>query len=366
MSSLEMHHQLGLGDQAPFELRGERDGVPRLEQQPQLAPAQRLLVLGQAGDDGHGAAGQRAQYQLRRGRGSGRRRDRDRGASEVLSLRAVGGPGQAHAAQPARQRHRRRRGRVAQPDRGAPVEAGRTSLQRARTAASRRAPPRPRRRSRGLLEGLGALQQVRPRQDERYFAWEVALHQVARGREAGGAPVESAEQQLDHLARHLRRDEALGGGVEGADVERARGRSAAEDALGANGSCTCTKPSRRGRAGPPACARHPGAATPSRRAGTAATVRRRAPTRSPPRRTGRRGSSAAPGRSPGPREPARASRTARPRPRGGRARRASSERRSTKRLTSWCCSQGLESPGRSRTAGAAPSAAYAQRAALAQ
>ena len=58
----------GVGDQ-PLQLRGQRVGVARLEQQPELAVAQRLLVLRQPRDHRHGAARQRPQHQL------GRRRD---------------------------------------------------------------------------------------------------------------------------------------------------------------------------------------------------------------------------------------------------------------------------------------------------
>jgi hypothetical protein len=190
----EVHDQLRLGDQ-PLELRGHRDRVARLEQQTQLALAQRLLVLRQAGDDRDGAARQGAQHQLRRRRGPGRRGDRDRRAGQVLGLRAVGRAGQAHAlAQPARQGYRRRRCRVAQPDRGPPVEVGRQPPQRAQEQPHR-APL--------LLGGeddlgralvrLGTLQQVRSRQDDAVLAREVALDQVARGGEAGGAPVEPPE-----------------------------------------------------------------------------------------------------------------------------------------------------------------------------
>ena len=144
---------------------------------------------------------------------------------EVLRLGAVGRAGERDAlAQAPRQRRRRRGGRVAQPDRGAPVELGRDAPQRADEQPQRAALLGVREhdlRRPGLLP-RGALLEVGAGVDHGVVAGEVALDEVARGGEARGAPVEPPEQELDHLARHLGRDEALGGRVEGADVERAR------------------------------------------------------------------------------------------------------------------------------------------------
>ena len=140
--------QLGPGDQ-PLELGGERERVARLEQQAELALAQRLLVLGQARHHRHGAAGQRAQHELRRRRGAGRGGHGDRGARQVLGLRAVAGPGQPHPlAQPARQARppAPRPGRAARSWRASRGRWTRGAA-RAGTAAARRAPPRPRTRS---------------------------------------------------------------------------------------------------------------------------------------------------------------------------------------------------------------------------
>ena len=121
------------------------------------------------------------------------------------------------------QRHGGRRGRVAQPDRRAPVELGREAAQRAQEQPQ--GTPlllggeddlrRP-------LVGLRAVEQVGAGPDHPVVAGEVALDQVARRGEARRAAVEATEQQLDDLARHLGRDEPLGGRVERADVERAR------------------------------------------------------------------------------------------------------------------------------------------------
>ena len=192
---------------------------------PELAVAQRLLVLRQARDDRHRAAGEGAQHQLRRGRCARGGRDRDPRSREVLGLRAVRRPGERDAvAQPARQRHRRGAGRVAQPDRRVPVEVGRQPPQRAQEQPQRAA----------LLFGrehdLRRLTRLRRRArdeigaglDDAVVAGEVALDEVARGAEAGRAAVEAPEQQRDDPARDLRREEALGGRVEAADVQRAR------------------------------------------------------------------------------------------------------------------------------------------------
>ena len=101
---------------------------------------------------------------------------------------------------------------------------------RAGTAAAPTSPRRPSRRSRrpraaGIRVGGGASVarcQVGARRDHLVVAGEVALHEVARRLERGGAPVEAAEQQLDDAACDLCRQHTLAGAVERADVERAR------------------------------------------------------------------------------------------------------------------------------------------------
>ena len=210
--------------QQPLDLGGEREGVTRLEERAELALAQQLLVLREPGDHGHRAAGHRAQHELRGGRRSGGGRHGDRRAGEVLRLGAVAGAGQGHAlAHAARERRRRRGGRLAQPDRGAPVEVGREAPERAQEQPQGAALLLVREHDLGRTVGLRAARlEVRARADHGVVAGEVALDQVARGREARRAAVEAAEEELHHLARHLRRDEALGGRVEGADVQRAR------------------------------------------------------------------------------------------------------------------------------------------------
>ena len=218
--------QLRVAQQA-LELGGERERVARLEQQARARRrARSSSYCGRRDTTGTAPPAMRAQHELRRRRGAGRRRHGDRGACEVLGLGAVGRAGEPHAlAQPPRQRDGRRRGRVAEPDRGAPVEvAWAAAAARAGTAAARRAPPRPRTRSRAAPRRVrpGGRSRSAPGMDHGVVAGEVALDQVAGGGEARGAAVEPAEEELHHLARHLGRDEALGGGVEGADVQRAR------------------------------------------------------------------------------------------------------------------------------------------------
>ena len=57
---------------------------------------------------------------------------------------------------------------------------------------------------------------------EPVVAGEVARHQLGRRGQARGARVEAPEEALDEAPRDERREQTLGGGVEGADVERAR------------------------------------------------------------------------------------------------------------------------------------------------
>ena len=222
-ASCVLAHELRLGEQ-PLELGGERQRVTRLEQRAELAVAHELLVLGQPRHHGHGAARERPQHELRRRRGAARGGDGDRRARQVLRLGAVRGPGDRHAvADPARQRHRRTRGGIAQPDRRLPVGLDGQAPQRAQEEPQRAALLLAREHdARRLARRLGTLEQVGARMDDLVVAGEVALDQVARGDVARRAPVEAAEEQLDDLARDLRRDEALGGRVEGADVQRLR------------------------------------------------------------------------------------------------------------------------------------------------
>ena len=67
-----------------------------------------------------------------------------------------------------------------------------------------------------------ARERRRARAQDAVLGGEDPLHQLARGLERGGAGVEAAEEELHEAARHLRGEHALGGRVEGADVERAR------------------------------------------------------------------------------------------------------------------------------------------------
>ena len=130
--------------QQALELSGQGHRVARLEQQPQLALVEHLLVLGEPRGHRHRAAGERPEQQLRGGRRARRGGHGDGGARQVLGLRAVGGPGEADAlAQPPRQRGRRegRRGRAARWSRSSRARRG-ACAGRAGTAAARRAPPR--------------------------------------------------------------------------------------------------------------------------------------------------------------------------------------------------------------------------------
>ena len=170
MRRCEAVDQRGIGDQ-PLELGGQRHRVARLEQQPQLALAQRLLVL-RAGAPTTGTAppASARSTQLRRGRGARRRGHGDRRPRQVLGLRAVG------------RARRGARGRAAgaaalmagaAPGRAArswPASRARRAAGAARagTAAARRAPPRRRTRSpAGRRSGAGPLRAGRRRAGSR-------------------------------------------------------------------------------------------------------------------------------------------------------------------------------------------------------
>ena len=128
-------------------------------------------------------------------------------------------------------RSRMRRDRV-----GATALAGSRSQIVARQSRSRRKPPK---RAQEQPQGAalllvrehdlgrpivlrGPALEIRTRADHGVVAREVALDQVAGRRVARRAAVEAPKEQLHHLARHLRRHEALGGRVERADVQRSR------------------------------------------------------------------------------------------------------------------------------------------------
>ena len=329
--------------QQPLELGGEREGVARLEERTQLALAQQLLVLREPRDHRHRAPGHRAQHELRGGRGSGGGRHGDRRTREVLRLGAVARAGQGHAlAHAARQRRRRRGGRLAQPDRGAPVEVGREAAERAQEQPQRAALLLVREHDLGRTVGLRRPARGDPRPGGSRCsrrgssarsgrAWPRSSPCGRRGGRRGAPPPcappasrRSARWSSGRCRRSARASAAARPTRRSAQTARARAGSRA----------------RRGRADPPACATRPAASTPSRRAGTEATgptatmdaqpssaqsasgSERSALTFARPSRTSSRESDGAITTTRWPRE------------------HSSSERRSTKRLTSWCCSQG--------------------------
>ena len=194
----------------PLELRRQRHRVARLEQQPELALVEHLLVLGEARGHRHGAPGQRAQQQL------------GGGAVPVEAATAMVGARRG-AAPPSRRRGRRsargraagaeRRRRPAPPDRAArrsPASRARSGSLRSARRNSRSAPRSSSAEntiSGGPSAALRAAGQVGAGPDHPVGAGEEALHHVARGGEAGGAPVEAPEQPLHERTRHLGRDE---------------------------------------------------------------------------------------------------------------------------------------------------------------
>ena len=147
-------------------------------------------------------------------------------AGQVLGLRAVAGPGElarGRAAAAAADRRARWPGRAA---RSSPASPGRSDRRRSARRNSRSAPRSS--SAENTISGgplavvCGPVQEVGARADQAVVAGEVALHQLAGHGEARGAPVEAPEQQLHHPARDLGREQPLGGAVEAPDVQRAR------------------------------------------------------------------------------------------------------------------------------------------------
>ena len=211
----------------PLELGGEHVDVAGLEAQAEVAVPEQLLVGGQAGHHGHGAGAERAHDQPGRGRLAERGGDHDVGVGEhrVLGrvLRRDDGDAVAHAAA----QRAGRRGAGGGEDGGAPVDVVADPAQGAQEQPQRRAlllgAERDPERS-GLLAGgaLLAVDRGGAGPQQRVGGRERVLHLLARGVEGRRARVEAAEEQLHEAARHLGREHPLGGGVEGADVERAR------------------------------------------------------------------------------------------------------------------------------------------------
>ena len=267
-----------------LELGGERERVARLEQQAELAVAQRLLVLRQARHHGHRAAGQRAQHELGRGRRARPRPPRRSGAREVLGLRPVAGPGE-------RTRSRRRRGSVTAPAprpgraaRSSRASRGRVGSRRSARRKSRSAPrssSAEKTISGGPAVGRGRARRSAPGWITSVLAGEVALDQVAgRGKLAvrpssrpnsssttrrATCVESSARWRVEACRRSARASGAAPPTPRWARTARARARSRA----------------RRGRAGPRACATRRAGAPPSRRAERQRSGRRPRATRSP-------------------------------------------------------------------------------------
>jgi hypothetical protein len=121
------------------------------------------------------------------------------------------------------QRRRGRRAAGAEHDR-LPGHVERQLAQRAQELAQRRAllvvDEGDLRGRRGVARA--PIDRVRARRDHVVDAGEPAPHEPCRRVEARGAHVEAAEHALDELARDLGAEHALGGQVEGADVQRPR------------------------------------------------------------------------------------------------------------------------------------------------
>ena len=203
-------------------MRAQRLGVAGLEQHPERALAQDLLVDGQPAGDRDRARAQRAHEQAR-GRGlAARRGDQDVRAREHVHLVGLRRRHHLDAVAQARAQSARAPAGGGRVDRRPPVGVRGQAAQGAQEHALRlallviaeRDPQRPAGRGAGRRLGAGEHDVVRRR--------ERPLHQRARRLERGGARVEAAEEALHEPARDLRRDDALRRRVERADVERAR------------------------------------------------------------------------------------------------------------------------------------------------
>ena len=209
----------------PRELRAQHLGVARLEQQPLGAVVQHLLVDRDPRSDRHRAGRDRLHHGRGAGRDAGRRRAQRVRPREQRLERLAPRSRQPHAltqraGQPGGQVDARRR-----PDRRAPLAVQRQPAQRAQEQPQRRAllleHERDLQRAVRAVARREALQ-VDAGSHDRVVAGEEARDQPARDVEGRQPGVEAAEEQLDEPARHLRRQHALGRGVEAAHVQRAR------------------------------------------------------------------------------------------------------------------------------------------------
>ena len=200
---------------------------------------------GRRDDHGHGAAGDRTQHVLRRRRGAGRGRDGDLRAGEVLRLRAVRRPGERDAvAQGARQRHRAEVVGQPRPDRRVPRQrAPAAGAARGGRRAASCAPPRPSRRCRRSRRSPRAGRSTRsaPGGITSYSPgkWRQTRSRVARklAVRASSRPKKSSTNRRATWVESTRSVAAW----KVPTFSAREWRSAADDALGANGSCTCTK-----------------------------------------------------------------------------------------------------------------------------
>ena len=272
----------------PLELGGERVDVAGLEQQPEVLVAADDLLVGRRGATRPARRPRRAR--ARAGPGAGATPSE---AATATSAAASTSAWLVSSADSTRTRSIRRERIVGAAPEGTNTVACHSSSGGSRRSARRnsRSAPRsswsqkamfgsrpPSGSARSRRRGAGAQDAV--------VGGEDPLHQVARGLERRRAGVEAAEEQLDEAARHLRREHALGGRVEGADVERAR--VAQRDRRGAGGERLVDVHEvgrRASRAPPRSCARCRAAAPASRRAArppAAAARRRPAPAPRPP------------------------------------------------------------------------------------
>ena len=233
----------------PLELGGEHVDVAGLEAQAEVAVAEQLLVGGQPRAHRHRAGAERAHDQPGRGRLAERGGDDDVGVGEHLVLgRLLGGDHADAVAHAAAQRARRRRAGRREHGRPPVDVVGRGGAARAGTAAARRAPPARRRRS-AAVRPPRRRRAARGRPPPRPGAAagssagnECSISSRVASKAAVRASSRPKNSSTKRRATWVESTRSVGAWKEPTFSAR-EWRSATDDVLGANGSCTWTKSS---------------------------------------------------------------------------------------------------------------------------
>ena len=198
-----------------FELLREHVDVAGLEEQPEVAVAQDLLVDRHPAGQRYRARAQRPHEHARRGHLPQRGGDHD--VRRVDRVVLVVDDRHAVAQGGAQRRHRARLGvdhGLPRQILGEPAQRAQEQPQRGALLAVAEADPHRSGDRHALLRG-------HPRPQQPVGGGEIALQQVLGGLVAGRPRVHPPEEELDELARHLRREHPLDRGMERPDVQRA-------------------------------------------------------------------------------------------------------------------------------------------------